>query len=74
MLAYTLTVRDMRHARSAYDTFAQAWYDCHRTHQAVTVRFWDAVSDPLEPGWVLRTYRFAEGDVIWTDDRSSSAG
>ena len=73
MLAYTLTARDMRRARSAYDTFAQAWYDCLRTQQAVTVRFWDAVTNHLHPEWVLRTYRFADGDVTWTDQRPSAA-
>ena len=73
MLAYTLTARDMRHARSAYDTFAQAWRDCQRTHQAVIVWFWDAVSDPVEPGRGLRTYRFADGNVTWTDERPPSA-
>jgi hypothetical protein len=71
MLAYRLSARDMRHARSAEDTFAQAWYDCRRTQQAVTVWFWDAVTDPVEPGWVLRTYRFADGTVRWTDERPS---
>lgn len=73
MLAYTLTPRDMRHVLTAQDTFAQAWYDCRRTQQPVTVWFWDAITDRLEPAWALRTYRYADGTVTWTDERPSSA-
>lgn len=69
MLSYTLTARDMRNAAVAQDTFAQAWRDCHRTRESVTVLFWDALTEPTQPSWVLRTYRFTDGAVSCTDDR-----